>query len=348
MKNFAFVFFFFSATVLSQSMPPILDKAGNEIPPDKLEYAGYVPFDSVRSNICFLFFIDKKIGFYDFWGHEVIPPTFDRAEVINFSHKQSVIKVTSEVDSGVFKVGVMDLQGNIIVPQIYSLIEPMGDGTTFQRISTSEENQGVLLEYSKVVIPAQYLEINDVDGLGRTVFNVVDKKNNVALVDSLGRTILPFGLSSYDVYPDENSPEEGPVYYQFFDRKKYGYASTEKGIIIPALYEYTESLKLGRKIYFSLEKGKKNGMADGEGKWIIPLEYSYIDYEEFFGKAYFIVKQKKKFGIFDETGKQIVPVEYKSIDALGESDANGIFTLTDGAGQTFFLTHELKLVKGKE
>lgn len=349
MKWIVAVLFLFANLVFGQVMPTVRDKAGNEIPVNKYVYLDFAPGDTSMSRIAHVLSIEGKIGFYNSYGNEVLPPAFDEAEVINRPDKASVIKVTSLLEGEVRREGVMDLKGNMIVPQIYSSIAPMhGAPGPFQWLNLPGEIQGVLEDYSRVVIPAQYREINVVDGSRKTFFNVLDRNGDLALLDSVGTTIIPFGLSNYDIYPDENSPPAGPAYFQLYKKKKYGYASSTKGVIISIQYESVESIVLDDQIFFHIAKGNKRGLADGEGKLVIPPEYGYIESMWVKGKAYCVVKKGKKFGIIDGTWKLIVPIEYSSIDSLGETNGSGIFTLTDKNGQTYLLTSEHTLIKSKE
>jgi hypothetical protein len=293
--------------------------------------------------------VNKKVGFYSFKGREVISPTFDKYEVISRPGRERLIKVVSIAEDGTVRMGVMDLWTKMIVPQIYSSMDHLYSRvTTFQLISKGEDVQGVLKNYETVIIPAEFREVNVVDGLSTPFFRVANKNYDVALMDSAGRVIIPFGLATNDTYPDENSPSGGPYYFQVYSKKKNGFASSAKGVIIPPEYEYTESVQLGGKIYFPISKGKKRGLMDGDGKWILALEYQSIEPVELNNTVYSIVKKKGKFGIADVTGKLIVPADYGWIEPLGDSDPTGIFTLSDKEGQTFVLTKELKLVKSEE
>jgi hypothetical protein len=348
MKNLTVALLLTTGFSFAQVMPILRNKAGKEIPVGQYELKEYVLFDTLPEHIALIVSMDGKIGFYNASGNEIWQPTFDSYKIIGEPDQQMLIQVTTLDERENLLTGVLDSKAKVILPIMYSRIDPMYGSDNFQWIGTSEDKQGVLMGYTKIIIPPIYQEINMVDGTRQTFFNTVNSKGDVGLLDSLGRVIIPFGLSNYDINPDENSPLDGPVYFQLYKKKKYGYASSLRGVIIPIQYEYMESVKLGGQIYFPVKRGKKNGLIDGDGKFVIPLAYDNIESMELSGNVYSILKKGKKYGIVDKAGQFIVPVEYGPIDSLGESDPTGIFTLSDRNGQMFVLTKELKLIKSLE
>ncbi len=327
----------------------LLDMSGKVILEPIFDEITRVGWDKAQGKLAFLVSVNNKFGFYTSDGKEAFAPSFERYEMVKGLNNENLFQVTNFINDDLGKAGVINMNGEMVVPQIYTRIEQMdGPANTFQLLSIAEDRQGVMMGHSKVIIPAKYGNVYTVSFAGKTFFNVEAERVGTALMDSLGSIIVPFGKSNYEFSVDENSPSLGPAYFSLYEKKKYGFASSDKGIILPLQYDYIETIKLIGKIFFNLKKNKKYGLADGDGQVVIPVDKEFIETLEVNDLAFAIIKKKGLYGLVDVSGKFILPATYQSIEQA-EGMGNGyIFTMMDKQGQTFFLTSELNIIKEED
>src|SRR5690349_6380835 len=190
MKNVTIALLLTASISFAQVMPMLRDKTGKEIPTGQYELKEYVLFDTLPEHIALIVSIEGKIGFYNASGDEIVPPTFDSYKIVGEPGQQMLIQVMTLDEKENLLSGVMDSKAKIILPIIYSRIDPMYGSDNFQWIGTSEDKQGVLMGYTKVIIPPIYREVNIIDGTKQTFFNTVNSRGDVGLLDSLGRVII--------------------------------------------------------------------------------------------------------------------------------------------------------------
>ena len=223
-------------------------------------------------------------------------------------------------------LGIIDEQGNTIIPFEYSEIGEFIDGKAKAR---KNYHYGVIDEQNNVIIPFEYSEIGEfIDGKAKVRkgydYGVIDEQNNI---------IIPFEYSEIGEFIDGKA-KAGKGDWR---NKRYGYIDEQGNAIIEVIQEVENGLLIGKKfekwgiedknerivIPFEYDeicefadnkiKAKKNGnwgYIDKQGNTIIPFEYSEIG-EFVNGKAK--AKKNGNWGIIDEEGNTIIPFEYSAI-----------------------------------
>lgn len=238
------------------------------------------------------------------------------------------------------KSGIIDFNGNIIIPFQYDEILPeyskLG-GAHFDSAYIRVKNKGkmgVINYRNSVVIP---LCFESVDFWPNNQFLISENKS-CGLVNSQGDTLIPWGK-----YQLSDPPSEGLIAAGISGN--YGFIDSAQNTIIPLVYEKTHGFQHGLA---TAQKAGFWGLINKQNKVIIPFEYAspiffhngiarlekqqngvskfaYMNakgkfltdfvYDEafLFEKDYAKVRIGNKWGILDQKGVEIVPVQFDKI-----------------------------------
>ena len=291
--------------VSANSKYGVIDKDGKEILPTVYDYIQL--FDtknnywSVQSN--------GKLGLVDNNGKE-LSPMVDGDYFEHFENNEDLLIVTKKIDLGngasTFKHGLVDEKGKELLPTIYYLIDDkFKHGLTKIMIDGGLGKTGFIDTKGKILIPCEYDYNNEVTKNGLVA--LVKNKMFHSIVDSTGKTIVPFG--KYDWANDSRTINRLIV----SKNRKCGIVDFAGKEITPLKYDdiitYYDDLPKGKGLIIV---NNKRGIIDCiTGKEVTPCEY-----DVFFGfqEGMYVVRQGKKYGYMDDTGKVVIPVQYDSAE----------------------------------
>jgi hypothetical protein len=286
---------------------------------------------------------NKKFGFFDVTGKEIIP--FGK---YNFYTECGSPRIFQEGIQAVElnkECGLIDIMGNIIIPfGRYNNIGDIKDGLIKVELNGKF---GFIDNTGKEIVPLKYDRSNifnyyigpdficlckDYDMLNHNNFipgRRFGDYSRKAIFDKTGKEILLKDKNNLeiDLYNSgkliahktdsyENISTDERKQYKY----KYGLIDTTGKEILPFEYDdmYFDSY-LGYGLYLFVYKNGKFGVFDIEGKSIIQVKYDKIEdiietSENDSFQFWFRVWVGKKCGIVDENGKIIIPIKYDYIE----------------------------------
>lgn len=219
------------------------------------------------------------------------------------------------------KKGIIDWQGNIIIPFEYDNLREI-EGTSLLWASKGDFN-GIITEQGQTKIPIKYKEIYSVydkfdseDQIGKLLFitdgTMIDINNNVV-------------ISGYDSIV--------PIYYNHNDlivskNKKFGIIDINKKILLPLEYdEISNWVEYGPEGKHFIVKNGKYGLIEKETfKIIIPPVYDkFVQREDLI-----FAKKGNKSGIIDLNNKEVCPFVFD------ETRPHKYFGYFDGKNKLFY------------
>ncbi len=274
---------------------------------------------------------DKKYGYVDQNGKEVVPPIYYSAG----SFSDGVAVAYSKDDC---TWHIIDKTGNVKA-QLKGY-DNVGYSFSNGFIQVEKDDKyGLADATGKEVIPPTYDRIYGFnEGLAR-----VEKDDKYGFVDSTGKEVVPF------IYRSAGDFNEGLAYVQKDGR--YGYIDKTGNIVIPLNFtsaiDFSDGLAVvgyGNNIWYIIDKtcdikntkelltqytnvtgfkegfvevykDGKHGFVDQTGREVVPPIYDYVqDFSEGFAQ----VKKDGKYGFVDQTGKEVVPLIYDSVDSFSD------------------------------
>jgi hypothetical protein len=156
------------------------------------------------------------------------------------------------------KLGIIDIQGNEIIPIEYEYIGNITDNKTIQ--IRKGNKHGIVNEQGNIIIPCEYDYILKVNS-----YYIVRKGDKRGVIDFYGKTIIPceydFVVNDIDLFRVRKGDKWGAIN---FDGK----------MIIPLEYDYLNVFENG------VSKGNKNGYIgyiNKNNQVIIDFKYAYIN-----------------------------------------------------------------------
>jgi hypothetical protein len=312
---------------------------------NKIEVAA-LNYTPGKNEIAFAAAREDKFGFYSSTGVELAAPHFDSYSLVTGPNQKPLLKVDFTTPDGDQRVCVLDLTGRMVIPDIYSNIEALGENSKYQLLQKNDNN-GILKNYTTMVLPVEYGDISMIPWGKQTFFMVYKYKKGNMLIDSVGKVIIPYGIGN-DFSPEENFPTDGPAFFILYQKKKYAVARSDKGVITPFSYNYIEvtstETSRGPKRFLMVEKNKKKGILSTDGKVLIPPVNDYTEVVIFYDQPYFLFKKNGLYGLANESGQIILQPTYKMI-VLENPE---YFDVSDKSYKQFQLGKDLKLTEVKE
>jgi hypothetical protein len=207
------------------------------------------------------------------------------------------------------KWGIIDGQGNMVLPCQYSSIGKMYHNTT--NLEVAKDNLWGTVDVRnnfKIVIPFQYDELN-IFGDGKTASIRLNGKNGY--IDSIGNVIVPCK------WDEIRNSEDG-----FFSVKldgKWGYISTPDKLIVGCRYDTPIEFSKSDKIpHITVKLNGKIGWLDTAFQEIIPCEYDRIEIVKFADNEYFQTERNRKYGLLNNAFQIIIDCQYDKITDVGQ------------------------------
>ncbi|MDR2086643.1 MAG: WG repeat-containing protein [Dysgonamonadaceae bacterium] len=222
------------------------------------------------------------------------------------------------------KYGLVDSDGNVVVPYNYSYVgKDVTDGR-YVRVSRGDEKDGMYdIKLQKEVIPCVYDYIH-ISGESDKYVQVSRGKGKYGLYDiKLQKEVVP---CVYDFVEIDIFCEDGYFKVQQASGNdiKHGlYDIQLKKEIIPCVYGSVACLMSLENRYFIVIDGnsKKWGLYDVKiRKEIIPCVYDVVGTDFVINDRYFAVFQNGRHGLYDiQLKKEVVPCKYDNVSNASEN-----------------------------
>ena len=265
---------------------------------------------------------DKKYGYVDQNGKEVVPPIYYSADsfsdgvAVAYSKDDCTWHIIDKAgnvkaqlkgydnvgyyfSNGLIEVrkddkyGLADTTGKEVIPPTYDIIYGFNEGLAQVK---KDGKYGFVDQTGKEVVPLKYdistsLEFNE--GFARVV-----KDGKWGFVDQSGKEVVP------PIYDSVESFNEGLARVK--KDGKYGFVDQTGKEVVPLKYDIFTSLEFNEG-FAKVEKDGKYGFVDKNGNEVIPSKYTEAwDFNDGFAR----VKKDGKYNFVDKTGKEVVPSEY--------------------------------------
>jgi len=272
---------------------------------------------------------------------ETVLPFEKRDLLITLTDLTDNIILFAIYDDSSTKYGMMDINGEIIIPAQYpSQYEFMwadaeerliyvqtGGLPTF---SNRNRRIGVYDFEGNLVIPAtlNYMHVNNFRGGLASVMRITDDYiffpewnfnqpvSVFGYIDKTGELVIPMlyntaqnfvgGLALVGIYEDTNID----------DTMLYGFIDTEGNEVVPVIYADAKEFSDGlAAVGLKTEDGIAYGYVNRYGEVVIPLEYQLANS---FNNGVAWVKRNLMWGMIDTTGNEIIPPKYQMFWILSD------------------------------
>ncbi|MBC9810895.1 WG repeat-containing protein [Crocinitomicaceae bacterium CZZ-1] len=228
--------------------------------------------------------VDKKHGFIDKKGNNVIPCKYDYAH--DFSNGFARIEQKG-------KYGFIDKSGKEITPAKYDFAADFQHGRALVKL---DGKWGFIDKSGAEIIPVIYDDASDFSEELTTVKDndrwfIIDTLNNRKPVSHNCTSLSSFhdGLASIEI------------------AGKSGCINKQGKIVIPPTYTYVfffnDSLAM-------VELNEQHGFINRKGKVVVPLLYDNFPH---FSDGLAAVSLNDKYGFIDKTGKVVIPMQYSNV-----------------------------------
>lgn len=258
-----------------------------------------------------------------------------------YDFHNGIAKVHKEID-GKIKFGLINKQGKIILPCIYSRIGSFSDGLI--AIEDANYKCGYADIEGNVVVPCQFDKVGYYsEGLGR-----VTQGDSCAYINNKGEVVIPYFLA-YSANPFKNGiaaiekykrqtyfidkqgnvviPQqdyrcygcsEGLFIVRSKERSRYGLMDTKGNMVAAMKYYSMEPFSEGLTAVGEFVSGSpknKYGFIDTKGSIVIPLQFEDANS---FSEGLAAVGQGGKWGFINKTGQIVIPCKYEKAQRFSE------------------------------
>ncbi len=315
--------------------------------------------------------VDKKFGYLNLFGKEVIPPKYDYLQ--NIREGLAGAKING-------KFGFIDTLNQTKLPFIYDDVNPFSSGTS---IVSRDKKFGLIDKKGNAIIPFQYEYLSSDSATG---WLLAQKKDKMGAIDKKGNQMIPFNFGWIDGF---DKVSIGYSRFSMFDKydedvKKVGVINKKGNIVIPANYDLIKNAsKDGYCVVVRKEVDEKYGMIEfSTGKLIIDTKYDGILYPsegiciakklfydnsmgyyddrwgyvnlngkeiteikywsgtKKFSNGMAAVKMDYKWGFIDKTGKEVIKLQYDYASDFEDGKA-----MVELDGEEFYIDKKGKKVK---
>lgn len=270
--------------------------------------------------------------FVDSTGKKKLKKFYDVRE---FSGGYAVALIRDEVKGN--QPCYIDSDGNQYIVGKYENLKNFRNG--YAIVSSQDNKKGIIDKMFKEIIPPAYDEISGLDFHNRDIlffndFFEVKKDDKIALINTKGEIIVPFGTYFRFEMRGSNNVIEASTYNRYEHRDQMGKInSTGYTRVLIDLsgkrltefeYEFINNFYQG---FAAVNRDGKNGFVNEKGEEVIPSIYKFDDIvgegvnKEFVELGVIRVKKDGKWGLLDRKGDLIVPYIYDKIDAFNENVA---------------------------
>lgn len=272
---------------------------------------------------------DKKFGFIDKRGNEIIPCKYDDAE--DFKFGVAVV----EIDE---KSGLINQQGKIIISCRYDNIHSFDEDSTATAYLNGKV--GRINITGNVVIPFDYEECHDFqEGLAAVkkngLYGFIDKNNSLVIPYQYEELYNGMGFSEGFVGVKNGVGIYGD--WGYIDKKGKVVIPFNKGLTgTPFSSGLTTIIRGGYNYYIDKEGFPQSNYTPSEMAYIdkegnVASHWHEGNYWNFIdGYARFSDKDNVQ-GLMDISGKVVIPCEYFLIDRSGNSE--GLYWISKGSGK---------------
>lgn len=264
---------------------------------------------------------NKKWGFIDTTGAEVIPCIYDDSEPFNENQYTTVqqgknifcidkngckaegieakMKLQSfnsaEIVSRNSRYGLRDQAGEIVLPVIFDNIALYHD--TVYRVKKNEKS-GLYTKNGKELLPCIYEEISPYSDKPLTI---VRKDAKYGVVNRRMAEISPC------MYESARTESQG--IYLFMLNGKWGMADTSGKTIAEAVYDNINVFR--NSAIAQVQKDSLFGFINIRGEIIIPVIYKQLGYTVMNNRVWFL--EDGKYGFLDSLGKKVIPAKFDKV-----------------------------------
>lgn len=247
---------------------------------------------SFREGLAMVVNADRKIGFIDKTGIEVIPCQFDN--ITRFSEGLASVNIND-------KYGFINKTGEMVIPCRYDITSDFSEGLA--KVIINNKYGGFIDKTGEIVISYSCSDISDVpEGLtlvpsGYIHWSSLKKYNGL---------LLRHGIVG--------SVDEGLALVKA-NNKYDGFITMGWETLIPcSKYDYIGDFSEGLAF---VKLNDKYGVINKIGKTVIPYKYDAVGN---FSEGLAFVEINNKYGFIDKTGKTVIPCKYISFWRYGFSD----------------------------
>lgn len=261
-----------------------LDKKGKDVIPYKYDYAS--PFKDGLALVS----LEQKYGIIDKKGKEIIPPEYDN--IVCLPNDFFIVK-----ENG--KNGVVNKKKKEIIPLVYDEIGEFSDELFCAKL---DEKWGIIDKNNHEIIPFKYEYISKfAEG---TAIAILDGKYGI--INAKGEELISH---KYDeVWMDVDFTDN---FIGVKLNNKWGVINKERELV-PCIYDDVNYIS---EEIVSVTKDGKEGLIDKNGRTLTAFKYDEIRPLQ---EGLFSVMIGYKWGIIDNNGKEKLPILFDDIISFSE------------------------------
>jgi hypothetical protein len=265
-------------------------------------------------------------------------------EKVPFGKTGNYFKISIQGNDYSYKDGIIDSDGNFILPSIYTHIKELCTGKI---LVTIDRKDGLLDANFKTILPLHY---EDIKILKNPDYYLVNSYNG-RIINRAGIPIMAeeqFLFQASRDYFCKNSSDKKLDYFIITNEENYKkgiFDLSKKEIVVPIDNDYIEETSYGfisikgEKKYNYYDNSLKKMFADDQefikslpipflivtndakfgicrvdGSYISSSDYTQVEYL-YSSKQFFLVSKGNESGVLDSSGKLILPIVYTSFKA---------------------------------
>lgn len=221
------------------------------------------------------------------------------------------------------KAGYADMNGNIVIPLIYRTTLYFSGGLAM--VTSDDGKYAAIDKTGKIVIPFEERDIILQKDVPLAVcMTGSGNGKRYGLIDKTGKTVVPY------IYDDMGYFISGVIRVR--KNGKYGVLDLNGKTVIEPRYDMVSI----NNDMINVSLGKKSGVLDASGKTILPMEYDDV---RLLGGNMIAVKQDGRYSCVDRNGNLLIPADmnYDYYDTVKEGllkvKKDGQWAFVDTTGQ---------------
>jgi len=275
--------------------------------------------------------VPRHFGYHAVRGvHWRVEPTLDVIYIGRFSEGLATVRVEtrnfakSPQFMGRFSEGVINQNGDFVIPPIYLSVDSFQNGLAVARRMSSHGYFGVIDREGNVVIPFEYAGLSSVHGQWFKGANFIDHELRFGILDLHGNIVIPFEFEWIE-YASEGM-------FLVMQGEKYGYASgwVLNQDVIPTFdiccCFYRSNLSISTDfsegmVGVSKGEGWGNrifGFMDRDGEMVIPFQFQWVG--SFNQGLAPVIRDWRDYTVelIDTNGNIVVSMEFSQIEPFSE------------------------------
>lgn len=261
----------------------------------------------------------------------------------DYSQLNNHLKFYSEND----KVGLINLQGEVVLPAIYDEIRKYQDDNDKRDKLIIEKDGmfGLVDAKLNILFPPIYRTGNDKNNYGYPEHNIINKQylkvyknGKCGLINENGDSLIAFKFD--DIRLIHDTMYVGINYRTEANKNQYFWHRVENCIVYDKQFSQLTELKNYEQIEYNgikrfiVKKDNKVGVLNHKGEVIVPLEYDHLTPQN---GDYYVFKNDKS-GMINLEGKIVIPIEFeRNMYFYGQA----IYVVQDGLIGVYSNTYKL-------